>query len=89
MYRNQEPAETLKRQEYIDTQNKLLGPAWRDAYLHRKELSEAEIELLRPLAANLKAQALLDYRNARLPGIQAKSVARQVLPGLLVDDTDI
>jgi hypothetical protein len=88
-YRDQTTLETLERKEYIQNQNELLGPSWRDVYLHKKDLSEAESSYLEAFPAADKPRELLAYRTIRIPNIQIKSVNLGVSPGLLVDDKDI
>jgi hypothetical protein len=89
IYRDQTIQETMDRKEYLRVQNELLGPSWRDAYLHKKDQSEAESAHLQRFALVDQPRELLAFRNARIPRIQAKSVSSGVSPGLLIDDTDI
>lgn len=88
-YRDQTTQENLQKKEYLRVQNELLGPSWRDIYLNKKDLSEAESLLLEATAVADRPRVLLAFRTARIPRIQAKSVSEGVTPGLLIDDTDI
>jgi hypothetical protein len=88
-YRDQTSLEHLQKLEYLRVQNELLGPTWRDIYLKKNELSEAESLLMEATAVADRPGVLFAYRTNRIPRIQAKSVALGVTPGLLIDDTDI
>jgi hypothetical protein len=89
-YRDQTSLEHRERKEYVNVTNDLLGPTWRDVYIHKKELSAAESALLNLIVNEAdKAQRLIDYRKERIPRIQQKSIELGVFPGLLIDDSTI